>query len=924
MAEKLMLIDANSVLNRAFYGLQGRQLMHTKDGLYTNAIYGFVNIVNMHLEAEKPQFVCAAFDMKAPTFRHMEYEEYKAKRKAMPEELAVQLPYVKEVIDVMGIKRLEYEGFEADDIIGSMAECAEQRNMEVVIVTGDRDSLQLAGEKTRIKLTITKAGRPVVEEYDASVFKDKYGITPQQFIDVKGLMGDPSDNIPGVKGIGEVTAFKLIKEFGSIENIYNNMEKVEPAGTRKKLDEGRESAILSRKLSMIERNMPELCQFAETKKKEMNKTEAYELFRKLEFYSFIERFGLKEEVTPQYEKREVEIINDISCLNSLESDLAASGEFAFYPVFKEPGSNVRELEGVGFCCGKDELAYVDLTDVLSQSDFFKQFEQLLLDKEIHKSSHDIKPFIAYMKSLGYEFNGLICDTMIAAYLVNPSRQKYDITTLVRDYLEKDIESVERIKDSCDKASSRKTKTPAKKANSNEMSLEEMNSEKVNSEGMNSGFTEKIAAAAGLTAKIIVELRTVLENKLEENDQISLYQDIEIPLIQVLADMEAAGFKINRKVLTEYSEELDSRIKSLTDIIYFMAGEEFNINSPKQLGQILFEQLGLPIIKKTKTGYSTDAEVLQRLSGNHEIVDRILEYRQLAKLKSTYVDGLLAAANPETGKLHSNFNQTAAVTGRISSTEPNLQNIPIKLEMGRKIRKFFIPSMEGNILIDADYSQIELRVLAHISKDENMIEAFINGDDIHRSTAAKILGIPLGQVTPQMRNSAKAVNFGIVYGIGEYSLSQDLGIPRKQAAGYIREYLEKYSGVRQYMHDIVEEGRAKGFVKTLFGRIRYIPEIRDKNFNTRSFGERIALNTPIQGTAADIIKVAMVRVYNSLREKKLKSRLILQVHDELIVESNEDEKDEVIAIVKDCMENAAHLLVPLTVDISTGYNWYDAK
>ncbi|MDD4494049.1 MAG: DNA polymerase I [Eubacteriales bacterium] len=896
MAEKLVLIDGNSILNRAFYGLQGRQLLQTGDGLFTNAVYGFINILNMHMEEEKPQYVCAAFDMKAPTFRHMEYDQYKANRKGMPDELAVQLPVVKDVLDTMGIKRMEIEGFEADDIIGSMTSCAEKLGMEVVIITGDRDSLQLAGNNTKIKLTVTKAGKPVVKEYDEAIFAEEYGITPHQFIDVKGLMGDSSDNIPGVKGIGEVTAFKLIREYGSIEILYESLDKVESQSVRKKLEDGRESAFLSKKLAEIDRNMSSVCRIEDTKIQPINKSALLKLFKRLEFNSFIARFGLEEEENKDYEKCEVKYVNDLSGLKSVREAIISDGKFALFPFYRDDASGKVKLAGIGLCGHDKKTVYIDLNGKINEESFLQLFADVLSGSKIKKLGHDMKPFIVHMKNLGCEIDGLEYDTMIAAYLVNPSRQKYDISTLSKDFLDRNIEPPENFM------------AKGKNYISEKHFIDK----------------HKLASVAGTCAQTVMELQDVLDNKLAENQQRKLLYEIELPLVQVLADMEYWGFKINRKVMSEFSVELDSRIKSLTDVICFMAGEEFNINSTKQLGHILFEKLNLPVIKKTKTGYSTDADVLQRLAGKHEIIDSILEYRQLVKLKSTYVDGLMSVVDPETGKVHSSFNQTIVVTGRISSTEPNLQNIPIKLELGRKIRKLFIPASDEFILVDADYSQIELRVLAHISGDENMISAFKKEEDIHRATAAKIFDVSSDQVTPRMRNSAKAVNFGIVYGIGEYSLSQDLEIPRKEAAKYIKDYLDKYPGVRQYMHDIIETGKKQGYVTTMFGRIRYIPEINDRNFNIRSFGERIALNTPIQGTAADIIKIAMVSVYKKLKQKGMKSRLILQVHDELIVEAHKSETEEIRKIVCECMENAAKLLVPLSVDINSGSNWYDAK
>lgn len=905
MSGKLMLVDGNSVLNRAFYGLQMKNadgsrassgiLLKTSGGLYTNAIYGFINILNMHLEAENPDYICVAFDMKAKTFRHAQYEKYKEKRKGMPDELAVQLPHVKEALDAMNIKRLEYEGFEADDIIGSVSYCAEKENIEVVIVTGDRDELQLAGKGTRILLTASKAGKPVSIEYDEDKFIKEYGISPLQFVDLKGLMGDQSDNIPGVKGVGEKTALKLIQEYGTIENIYDNLENIQSQTLRKKLEDGKELAFISRKLARIDRDMPRMCIIDDLKRTEINKGRLLKIFRELEFSKLIIKMGLEEEKSKNFIKKSVLTIENTDDLKHLGREIKKAGELALYPVFANSTEGFAELSGAAVYFGGEGRYFVRLGEGLNRKEFNEIFGEILGSGVIKKYGHDLKKFIVDMKKSKVSFEGLAFDTMIASYILDPSKQNNGICELASEYLNKDIEPIECV--------------PGK--NSGPIYDEEIE-------------TDTIGAKAGVLAETIFQLKSVMEKLMTDKQQGYLYREIELPLVEVLADMEFRGFKINTEVLRKLSAELDEKILSLAETIYFAAGERFNINSTKQLGEILFEKLRLPVLKKTKTGYSTDADVLERLSKSHDIVDRILEYRQLAKLKSTYVDGLLAVVDLKTGKVHSNFNQTIVITGRISSTDPNLQNIPIKEEMGRKIRKVFIPTDESFILTDADYSQIELRVLAHISGDENMISAFINGEDIHTSTAVRIFNVAPEQVTPAMRSSAKAVNFGIIYGIGDYGLSQNLGISRREAGKYIQEYLDRYPGVRQYMRDIVEKGRRDGYVATLLNRIRYIPELKSSNFNIRSFGERIALNTPIQGTAADIIKIAMVKVYKELKHRGMKSRLILQVHDELIVETHISEKEEVYDIVRNCMEKAMDLNVPLSVDIKTGGSWYDTK
>lgn len=898
--KKLMLIDGNSILNRAFYGLQGQQLLATSDGLYTNAIFGFINILYKFIEEEKPEYLCVAFDMKAPTFRHKEFEAYKANRKGMPRELAVQLPVMKEVLDAMNIKRVEYEGFEADDILGSLSLCGEQKSMEVIIVTGDRDSLQLASDTTRIKIPTTKGGRTETEEYNFQKVMEKYGVTPTQFIDVKGLMGDTSDNIPGVPGIGEKTAVELIKKFGSIENIYENIDQVDKKGVKEKLEANRDLAFQSKRLATIQRNMPEFCTIEELHRKEFDQEKLYQLFKRLEFKSFIEKFKLNQ-VASQVKNvdnnspKEVIHIKEANQLTELKSKILSVGQFSIYYLIDKAGNFESKLVGLGIACVEGQAAYIAFNNCVDEEEFYKEFKDILESPDIKKFGHDLKGFIVYLKSKNIKLKGLGFDTMIAAYIINPSRDTYTVSDLAGEHLGIDLEPIEEL------IGKGKPFTPFRNMP-----------------------VERISKIAAEHSEAVYCLSRQLDSIIGGNDQLGLYYGIELPLVQVLADMEYWGFKVNTEDLKSFSGELEEKIKILEAEIFKLAGEEFNINSPKQLGVILFEKLELPVIKKTKTGYSTDAEVLEELASKHSIVNNILEYRQLVKLKSTYVEGLLGVINPTTGKIHSSFNQTVTTTGRISSTEPNMQNIPIKLEMGRKIRRVFVPSSEEFLLMDADYSQIELRVLAHITGDENMIAAFKNNEDIHTSTASQIFGIPKEEVTPAMRSGAKAVNFGIVYGIGDFSLSKDLGITRKEARRYIDGYLDRYPNVKQYMHDIVEQGKSMGFVTTMFNRRRYLPELQSSNFNIRSFGERIAMNTPIQGSAADIIKIAMVKVYNELQQRNLKSRLILQVHDELIIETSRDEKDVVEKILKDSMEKAAELKVPLVADVKTGNNWYETK
>ncbi len=896
MAKKIMLIDGNSILNRAFYGLQAPTLMSTSDGLYTNAVYGFINIVNKFMNEEDPDYICVAFDLKAPTFRHKEYSDYKANRVGMPDELAVQLPVMKEVLDAMNIKRVEYEGYEADDLIGSISSWAEEQKLNVIIITGDRDSLQLVSQSTRAKIPTKKAGKNETEEYDYQVVLDKFGVTPAQMIDVKALMGDNSDNIPGVKGIGIKTACKLIKEFGSIEKIYEDTQKVKSKGIKEKLDADREMAFLSKRLATIDRSL-RLSWVVDEFKYEFDRVRLKELFERLQFKSLISKFDLDMHETPTEKLvcAQVDCLKNNHDLKSIKEHIVENGYFALNHVLDKAGICMHHLVGLGIALGGGKNYYIDLINSIDEDLFLSEFKDIFENEKIKKYCHNVKDFLVYLKKNDIELNGLAFDTLVGAYIINPTRDTYSVSELASEYLAINIESSEHL--------TGKGKSFVPYADLDKTHL--------------SGF-------AGTQADTILKIWELLDKKIKDDSQDSLYYEIELPLVEVLADMEFHGFKVDTDMLESYSLELSDKIETLICEIYSLAGEEFNINSPKQLGIILFEKLYLPSSKKTKTGYSTSADVLESLEDKHPIISKILEYRQLVKLKSTYVDGLLNVLNTRTGKVHSSFNQSVTATGRISSTEPNLQNIPIKLELGRKIRKVFVPENEDYILVDADYSQIELRVLAHISNDENMIESFKSGEDIHTDTASKVFGIPPDEITTLLRSRAKAVNFGIVYGIGDFSLSKDLGITRKEARSYIDGYLNKYKGVKQYMEDTVEKGKEAGFVTTLFGRRRYLPELSSRNFNIRSFGQRIAMNTPIQGTAADIIKIAMVKVYKELKKRELKSRLILQVHDELLIETHIDEKEQVIEILKDSMENAAKLDVPLSVDVHWGKNWYETK
>ena len=866
--KKLLIIDGNSILNRAYFGIR---MLNAPDGTPTNAVYGFLNIFFKYLEEESFDFVCVAFDVKKKTFRHKMYDQYKAQRKPAPEDFIIQLPVIKEVLAAMNICCLEAPGYEADDIIGTVSVFCEKNDIECRILTGDKDDLQLATDKVKINLVITRMGKTETTLMGKDEVLEKYGVTPKEFIDVKGLMGDTSDNIPGVKGIGEKTAFSLIEKYKSIENIYENLDSIEATpSVKKKLEEGREDAAFSKKLATIELNVPMELSLDAFSIKEYDSPRLAELFTRLNFKSFLDKLGLKSEAKEnklcEYKKTALEKDGFLKYL--------ASGKEVFYRYVKDTLAFTDDGENI-YC--------IDNPDTESLKAFFE-------NESIKKIGHNIKEDIIKLSKKGVGFEGLLFDTFIAAYILQPEKSTYNPDELALSYLE--------------------------------ISLDGNNENKEAQISFDFDDEEKNNALFDETA-VLVPLKSALEKKIKENNQTDLLENIEFPLIKVLADMQITGVYIDKTALSEFGEKLKERIKQLEVEIYALSGRKFNINSPKQLGEILFDDLKLPHGKKTKTGYSTGVEVLKKLEGEHEIIGLIMEYRHLSKLMSTYVDGLSSVVSEETGRIHSNFNQTVTATGRISSTEPNLQNIPVRTEIGRELRKMFV-APSGKVLIDADYSQIELRVLAHAANDENMINAFKNDEDIHKMTAAMVFNIPFDEVTSVERTRAKAVNFGIVYGIGEFSLSQDLKIPIKLAKQYIEDYLKTYPNIKEFMQNTIQKGRENGYVTTMFERRRYLPELKATNKNIQAFGERMAMNAPIQGTAADIIKIAMVNVYNALKEKGLKAKLILQVHDELIIESPEGEKDIVKEILKTEMESAALLSLPLKADLEAGKSWYDTK
>ncbi|MDR1439723.1 MAG: DNA polymerase I [Clostridiales bacterium] len=1084
----LMLVDGNSIINRAFFAFQNSARLTTKTGLLTNAIFGFLNIYFKYYDEIKPTHACVAFDRREPTFRHLKYSEYKANRHGMPDELAAQLPVMKEILDAMGVARVECAGYEADDILGTLARMAEEAGAGAVVVTGDRDSLQLATETTKIKIPVTKAGRTITEEYDAAAMLEKYGVTPELFIDVKGLMGDSSDNIPGVKGIGEKTAFELVKAFGGLDDIYADLEKVEKKSVREKLENGKDIAYLSRWLAVIAKDVPCGVSIADLQIKGADRKELYRLFRELNFQSYIAKMGLSDiaadaadyaaasaagahaagaaqsvgvagsaqiagtecaaetagaaqiagtggaaeaigaagvagamgaagaatvEGAATAERapfsqialdeaaaaifaggasnsgdapraprmscpsdpgdapgaepgsadaprasvkalacggRAIEILGDFAQIERMARALADSERVAFYPVFSKPSKFDSVLFGAACWGGAGGAYYIDAGG-LDQAALARALLPLLAGGKRELVGHDVKQLYHWFFKYGAKpceaeppradagfrsgadagmdvgaglgsdagvdadagavagedaglgaysrvgaFPAFSFDTMLGGYVADAASGRYSVADLCYMYLD----------------------------GAGPPPIEELTGKGKSKVALGDILTARIAEAAVRNAAAILQLAPALKAIISDNGQEDLYYNIELPLAKVLASMEVCGFKVDMAGLRQFSRELDGKIVALTKEICGLAGGQFNINSTKQLGAILYETLGLKPVKRSKTGYSTDIGALEDLAGKHPIVEKIIEYRQYVKLKSTYADGLADLVDPGTGLIHTTMNQAITATGRISSAEPNLQNIPVRLELGREIRRLFVPRDPSWLLLGADYSQIELRVLAHISEDAEMIDAFRHGMDIHSSTAAKVFGVPESEVTKAMRSKAKAVNFGIVYGIGEFSLAKDIGVTRKEAREYIDSYLARYSGVKKYMADAVDEAKRRGYAVTILNRRRSLPDLKSSNFNIRSFAERVAINTPVQGSAADVIKIAMLRVYRELAKRRMRSRLILQVHDELIIEAPADELAEAAALLKGAMEHAVSLSVPMTADVYCGPNWKDIK
>lgn len=884
---KLLAIDGNSIVNRAFYGIRP---LTNREGFPTNAIYGFLTILQRIVEETQPDALCIAFDRKDPTFRHESYDGYKAQRQPMPEDLAVQIPKLKEVLDAMNIPRYELSGWEADDLLGTMSRRCEEEGWTCIIATGDKDALQLITDRTYVYLVSTRMGKTTTREMDPLKFREAYGFEPAGIVELKALMGDASDNIPGVKGIGEKTGMSLIQAFGTVEHIYENLVTLDVKPTvRKKLEEGREAARMSLDLATIRCDAPMNFLIHDTMRKSVNQSALYQIFSELEFTKMIEQMGLH---APQGNTpaEECGIIGACSMEEVTNPErlreLCSEWEQAEYVAVL----TLPDLEGVAVSCN-EHMALL-FRDTLVDYDEMLKF---LFSARVKKVGHEIKELMKELLEEGYSIEGFLFDTAVAAYLLAPTDGSYDLEHLARSYFPRDYTGNQPVK-------AKDYLAP-------------------NAFSALGDRTPALAAFSSYCA-LIDALYGVLPARLEQLELTELYETIEHPLCCVLAEMERDGILVDRSALETFGQTLRARIDEIQSEIHELAGGSFNINSTQQLGIVLFEQMGLPPVKKTKTGYSTSIEVLERLQGMHPIIDCIMEYRQLTKLNSTYVEGLTKVIAAD-GRIHTCFQNTVTATGRLSSTEPNLQNIPVRTPLGAQMRNMFV-APEGKVLVDADYSQIELRLLAHIAKDQTMIEAFSSGTDIHTSTAAQVFGVKPEEVTSEMRRRAKAVNFGIVYGISEFSLAQDIGVTRREAGEYMERYFSTFQGVRTYMDQVVKQAKQDGYVKTLMGRRRWLPELQSSNFNMRGFGERVALNMPIQGTAADIMKLAMIKVHSRLQKEGLLARLVLQVHDELIVECPQEEATIVKKLLREEMESAASLTVSLRADAAVGKSWGEAK
>lgn len=889
--KKIVLIDGNSIINRAFYGIPD---LTNAEGKHTNAVYGFLNILFKILDEEQPEYLMVAFDVKQPTFRHEMYPDYKGTRKPMPEELYEQVPLLKEVLSSMGIMRMELPGYEADDILGTMARKSEAQGLLVSLISGDRDMLQLASDAIKIRIPKTKRTGTEIEDYNTEQVFEKYGVTPSQIIDLKGLMGDASDNIPGVPGIGEKGASKIIGQFGSVENAIAHVEEITPPKAKKALMEHTDLAVLSKKLAAINTESPVKYDLEECLIKNIYTKEAYEWIKRLEFKSMFSRFSLEQVQAKQEDiKKSIQIVTDLSQAESIFSIFNDSKKLGgeTYAGLSVWGTK-EQVIAISLSMGIEQTYVFCADGMFMTGSFLLQRAKEILKGPCHIIVHKIKEIFSYFWNGEGSLNGISeqDDISLMAYLCNPIRASYELDDIASELGSSMVSYTERF---------------------GKMGIQEAAQE----------YREEFLLYAAESAYKIWKFYPQLSEKIKNMGMERLYRDMELPLACTLFEMEQRGICVNAEKLKEYGTELSEKITVLEQEIYDLAGETFNINSPKQLGVILFEKMKLPYGKKTKTGYSTAADILEKLEPEYPFVGKILEYRQLAKLKSTYADGLIGFISPD-GRIHGKFHQTITATGRISSAEPNLQNIPVRMEIGRQIRKVFVPK-EGYIFVDADYSQIELRVLAHMSGDEKLIEAYGNAQDIHAITASQVFHVPMDQVTPLQRRNAKAVNFGIIYGISSFGLGQDLNISRQEAEEYMQQYFATYPKIKEFLDDLIKKAKTTGYALTLFGRRRPVPELSSKNYMQRSFGERIAMNSPIQGTAADIIKIAMNRVNDALKKGNYQSRLLLQIHDELLVETEPDEIEDVKEILLREMQQAADLLVPLSVDMEQGKSWYEA-
>ena len=927
--KKLVLIDGNSIMNRAFYGIMGSKALTTKDGKYTNAIYGFLAILFKLLEEEKPDYIGVTFDLKAPTARHKMYEGYKANRKGMPTELAEQMPIIKDVLRAMNIDIIEKEGYEGDDVIGTLSRYGEQKGLEVVILSGDRDTFQLATDNVRINIPRTKGGKTETEIFNREKVKEVYGIEPKQLIEVKGLQGDASDNIPGVPGIGEKTALSLVQKYETIDNLYKKLESGEAdvkGKQKEKLEQNKDLAYLSRTLGEINTKVPIEDTLEELKLEEWDKPKVLELFKELNFKRYIDRFNLQNEAGKGdnfSEENNIENQYKVveKSIEEIKTIIEKQGKMIFYieteKVNDEDKIIKEKITGISiFNSSENEAYYIDIKNVGK----IQELKEIFENDKILKIGIDLGRVYILLRQEGIDFKGINYDASIAAYILNPTNNKLKLTDLAEQYLEIDVNEIlgDSKSSKVEQINLFDAMQGAGLSDSNEEKSEE---EKIKEEQEKTQKAEEKKCT--LYAYIIYKLQEITMKKLEEINAVDLFNNIDMPTVTVLANMQWNGMYADLEELNKFGKQLKEQLEIKTKMIYEMAGEEFNINSTKQLGEILFEKMKLQVVKKTKSGYSTDVDVLEKLKSEDPIISEILDYRQLMKLNSTYVEGLKPYINPKTKRIHSFFHQTITATGRISSTEPNLQNIPTRFELGKQVRKIFKPE-PGKVYIDADYSQIELRVLAHMSEDTHMVQAFKDGEDIHRQAASKVFKTPMEEVTKEQRSNAKAVNFGIVYGISDFGLGEQLGISRKIAKQYIEEYLQEYAGIKNFMDDMKEKAKETGYVETLFNRRRYIPELKSNNYMVRQFGERAAMNTPIQGTAADIMKIAMINVYKKLIEENLEAKIVLQVHDEMMIEAPLAEAEKVKEIVKTEMESAIKLNVPLIAEVSEAENWYECK